>query len=192
MSAELVHISDLAEQLTDKQRIFCEHYIQCWNATEAARRAGYKGDDNTLGVVGFENLRKPKIEKYISARVNEVAMSADEVLQRLTEWGRGSVAPFLQNDDFSEGIDLSSDEAKANLSLIKKVKQRERVISGDEDTVLQRNIEIELHDAKDAVDKLARIRGMYNDSLDITSKGEQIQGSPIIVANADGPEPDEL
>jgi len=31
------------------------------NASEACRLAGYKGNANTLGVVGFQNLRKPNI-----------------------------------------------------------------------------------------------------------------------------------
>lgn len=180
--------------LTDKQRIFCEKYIQCWNATQAAREAGYSGNENTLASVGSENLRKPNIRKYIDQRVKEVAMSSNEVLYRLAAWGRGDIAPFLKNDNFSEGFDLSTDAAKEHLYLIKKVKQKDRVLSGGdkEDVVVQRKLEIELHDAKDAVDKIARIHGMYNDSLDVTSGGEPIQGSPIIITSPDGPEPDEL
>lgn len=38
------------------------------NATEAARRAGYEGNDVTLAAVGSENLRKPLIAEAIKAR----------------------------------------------------------------------------------------------------------------------------
>ena len=56
-------------ELTDKQKAFINHYIQCWNATEAARRAGYQGNDNTLAVVGHENLSKPNIYNAIEKRM---------------------------------------------------------------------------------------------------------------------------
>lgn len=41
------------------------------NATEAARIAGYKGNRQTLGSVGEENLRKPEIIAAIQARVQD-------------------------------------------------------------------------------------------------------------------------
>lgn len=52
-----------ARILTDKQELFCiEYVLNKGNATQAARRAGYSASsDDALGVVGFENLRNPKI-----------------------------------------------------------------------------------------------------------------------------------
>lgn len=179
--------------MTDKQKIFCEKYIQCWNATEASRQAGYSGNYETLRAIGSENLTKPNIKDYIDERINEVSMSTNEVLHRLTEWGRGTVEPFLTDDDFSEALSVNSEEARNNLGLIKKIKQYETSKKeGKDETVISRRFEIELHDAKDAVDKIARIRGMYNDKLDITSKGDKIVGSPIIAHNPKGEEPNEL
>lgn len=159
--------------LTDKQRLFCEYYIQCWNATQAARQAGYKGNDNTLRSIGSENLTKPNIQEFIQKRVDEVAMSSNEVLKRLTDWGRGSIEPFLTSDDYSEALSVNSDKAKDKLGLIKKIKQNERVLKseGEQDgQVLNRTFELELHDPKDAVDKIARIRGMYNDRIEHSGK----------------------
>lgn len=53
--------------LTRKQQLFVEAYTgeARGNATEAARLAGYKGNDNTLHVVGAENLQKPTIIEAI-------------------------------------------------------------------------------------------------------------------------------
>lgn len=156
--------------MTDKQKIFCEKYIQCWNATEAARQAGYSGDDNTLGVVGYENLRKPKIKEYIEDRMNEVSMSTNEILHRLSGWGRGTVEPFLTEDNFSEALSVNSEQARNSIGLIKKIKQYETSKKeGKDETVLNRRFEIELHDAKDAVIQLAKIRGMYVERVDHTS-----------------------
>ena len=55
--------------LTAKQKLFAEAYVACLNATEAARRAGYKGSDNTLAVTGHDNLRKPKFQHYFSGNL---------------------------------------------------------------------------------------------------------------------------
>lgn len=54
------------DKLTTKQLKFVECYAG--NATEAARLAGYKGNDVTLQSVGKENLRKPLIVQAIKAR----------------------------------------------------------------------------------------------------------------------------
>lgn len=52
--------------LTPKQQAFVDAYDG--NATEAARKAGYKGNDVTLGAVGAENLKKPLIANAIKDR----------------------------------------------------------------------------------------------------------------------------
>ena len=53
------------EKLTIKQQTFVAEYLKTGNATEAARRAGYKGNDVTLGRVGADNLKKPQIQGAI-------------------------------------------------------------------------------------------------------------------------------
>jgi len=53
-------------KLTPKQQRFVDCYEG--NATDAARQAGYNGNNNTLGQVGDENLKKPKIAAAIKAR----------------------------------------------------------------------------------------------------------------------------
>jgi len=53
-------------KLSPKQQAFVDVYDG--NATDAARRAGYKGNSNTLGQTGDENLKKPKIWAAIQAR----------------------------------------------------------------------------------------------------------------------------
>lgn len=67
--------------LTTKQKLFVEHYLANPNATQAARKAGYKGSNDTLASVGKENLRKPQIAKLLEERVQKAVITADEVLQ---------------------------------------------------------------------------------------------------------------
>ena len=78
-------------KMTEKQKAFCDFYIETLNATEAARRAGYS--KKTARAIGAENLTKPDIRLYIDERLkiieeNRVA-GATEVLQYLTKVMRG-------------------------------------------------------------------------------------------------------
>ena len=52
------------DKLTPKQKIFCEEYIIDWNASRAARDAGYS--EKTAKDIGCENLAKPNIQAYIA------------------------------------------------------------------------------------------------------------------------------
>jgi phage terminase small subunit len=67
-------------ELTTKQRLFVEAYLVTANATESARRAGYKGSENTLRAIASENLTKPNIAKLVNQRVETAIITADEWL----------------------------------------------------------------------------------------------------------------
>lgn len=63
-------------KFTPKQARFIEEYRSTLNGTEAARRAGYKGNDLTLSSVASENLRKPSIALIVSQLTNGAMESA--------------------------------------------------------------------------------------------------------------------
>lgn len=67
-------------KLTTKQRLFVEAYLANPNATEAARKAGYKGTDNALGVIGHKMLTNAKIRDLVETRVKGAIITTDEVL----------------------------------------------------------------------------------------------------------------
>jgi phage terminase small subunit len=163
--------------LTAKQQAFINHYLTTWNATEAARRAQYKGDDATLAAVGYENLRKPHIRSAIDERMRELTIDANEVLLRMARMATGDMSDFLSFDNAGARLDLGKAEARGKLGLIKKFSSVENVMLGkdDSETVLNRRITIELYPADGALDKLARHYGLYNDRLEVTWKTEIIQ-----------------
>lgn len=74
-------------KLTEKQKRFCDYYIQTGNATESAKRAGYKGKN--LNRIGQENLTKLDIKNYIDERMkvieSERIADAKEVMEYLTK-----------------------------------------------------------------------------------------------------------
>ena len=83
--------------LTAKQRLFIDGYLKTWNATEAARRARYQGNDETLASMGAENLRKPQIRAAIEKRLKAHQLSSDRILARLGEMGMANIADFLDD-----------------------------------------------------------------------------------------------
>jgi phage terminase small subunit len=78
-------------KLTEKQKRFADYYIETGNATESARKAGYKG--NNLNKVASENLAKLDIRNYIDEKIaekdSERIAKQDEVLSYLTSIMRG-------------------------------------------------------------------------------------------------------
>lgn len=80
-------------ELTVKQQIFVAAYLETFNGTEAARAARYRGDDNTLSSVGYENLRKPEIRQVIEKKLETYVMSATEALSHLANIARDYESP---------------------------------------------------------------------------------------------------
>lgn len=71
--------------LTTKQELFIAAYLgeAKGNATEAARRAGYKHPDSAA----TDNMANPRIRERITDHVEAKFASADEVLSELTDVG---------------------------------------------------------------------------------------------------------
>ncbi len=91
-------------KLSLKQKRFCEYYIISGNATDAALKAGYS--EKTAYIIGFENLKKPKIQNYIE-ELTEKAESrriadGQEVLEYLTSVMRGESTTQVLTGDRDE------------------------------------------------------------------------------------------
>lgn len=102
--------------LTPKQQSFADYYIECGNATESAKRAGYS--ENNVGENAAKTLKNPNVSAYIAERMEEQARKrvadANEVIEFYTAVMRGEV-----KDQF--GLDASlSDRLKAGDSLMKR------------------------------------------------------------------------
>lgn len=138
--------------LNDKQQVFVEQYLTCWNATEAARRAEYAHPN----VQGPRLLVNVSIQAAIAERLAELKMSADEVLTRLTEHARGSIAPFMRvsSDGELHGFDLGDDRP---LNLLHKVSITKRRMKD----VTEEKVTLELYDAQAALVHLGKHHSLF-------------------------------
>jgi phage terminase small subunit len=148
-------------ELTDKQKAFIEEYLVDFNATRAAQRAGYKGDDNTLASVGSENLRKPKIAEAIAKRFQERVMTADEVLARLSEMSRGDLSDFVKDHG---AIDWDAVQEKGYL--VKRISHTKGKQSS-----------IELYDAQSALVQIGKHYRLWIERHEHTGE----DGGPILI-----------
>ena len=103
-------------KLTPKQKAFADAYIECGNASEAARRAGYS--ERSAQQIATENLSKPLISEYIQSRMDDLeaqhVATADEVMRFYSAVMRGEV-----KDQF--GLDASlQDRLNAGKELMKR------------------------------------------------------------------------
>jgi len=59
--------------LSRMQQRFVQEYVAAnGNGTQAARKAGYKGTDNALGVQAHDNLRLPKVNSAIAQELAKI------------------------------------------------------------------------------------------------------------------------
>jgi hypothetical protein len=152
-------------KLTTKQKVFINEYLKLFNATEAAKRAGYS--DKTAYSIGQENLNKPEIKSLIDARIAESHMGADEALKLLADMARGDIGDLLDDNSL---LDLRMAREKGMTKLLRKIKQKTITHIGktetDGDTEIT-EIEFEMYSAKDAIDTILKAGGKLKDN-DIT------------------------
>jgi phage terminase small subunit len=103
-------------KLTTKQKAFADYYIELGNATEAARKAGYKGKN--LNRIASENLSKLDIKNYIDERLKQIESEriadAAEVMEYLTSVMRGeSEAEIVVVEGAGDGFSVAKKINKA-------------------------------------------------------------------------------
>lgn len=73
--------------LNEKQKAFAEYYAACFNAAEAARKAGYS--ERTARTIGQQLLTKLDVQDYLrelrATAHNERIATINEVLEYLTD-----------------------------------------------------------------------------------------------------------
>lgn len=172
-------------ELTDKQELFCNQYLIDLNATQAAIRAGYSED--TARSIGSENLTKPDIQKRINelrqADAERLNITRERILQEYSKLAFFDVRKIHTPDGAIMPVNLMDDDSAAAIAGIEVYEENSTDDEGERMTVGQVK-KIKLSDKRAALDSLCKVLG-YNaaDKLDVTSKGEQIQGFNYIPPN---------
>jgi hypothetical protein len=133
---------------TYKERRFIAYYVgECnGNASGAARKAGYAHPATD----GYRLLRKPYIHAAVEAKVAEVAMSADEVLARVSDIASATFEDFLSVSRQGEWrVNLRRARDRNKLHVLKKLKSTKV------------GTEIEIKDSLPALIRLGEYHGLW-------------------------------
>lgn len=164
-------------KLTGKQRLFIAAYLgdAHFNATEAARIAGYKGNGNTLGVTAYDLLRNPKIKEQIDGSLAALTMPGNVVLKQLTDIATASIEDVLDDDG---RFDFERAKESGKLPLVKKLK-RTRTKEGE-------TVEFEMYSAHEALRDLGKHHKLFADRIEHSGPdGAPIQ-TQIVIQGAKG------
>lgn len=140
-------------ELTPKQKAFADYYIETGNATEAARRAGYKCAEAS----GKDNMRNPTVSEYIAKRQSAIESTRLMTLEDIQAF-RVSVIRGEEKDAF--GLDVSvTDKLKAANDLEKALKikaEQEEKKRLAEEALKKKTYHLDLYNVPDTFHCVAR------------------------------------
>lgn len=163
-----------------RQRLFILHYLKSYNATQAAKDAGYsaKSAENQ----GGRMIRKAQVQEAIAEEehniANKLCVSKDKIMKEMSLIGFSNIDEHLTVDDGGTVRALSFDELPLGASrAIKKIKEK-RIIKSvqgtkdkpSEDVILESTFEFELYDKITALVNMGKELGMFRDRQEHTGK----------------------
>jgi phage terminase small subunit len=157
------------ELTNTRHKIFVEEYCtggstgKAFNAFRAAEHAGYANP----GATGGQLLKRADVKAAIAARLDELSMTSEEIVKRLTDIARNEVGEIYEVNDLGQ-IRLNPAQLRAAQRHMKSYK-----IDSNGNQV------IEFHDSHAALRDLAKARGIFKEGREISGPG----GGPIGVVN---------
>lgn len=164
------------DELTDKQRVFCEEYIVDNNGTRAAIAAGYS--EKTARQIAANLLTKVNIQEEIDrlreARSKRTQITADRVLEEFAKIGFANIKDYLQVEEkeYIVGLDKKGKPVKDKVKAV-EIFETENIEDDLASAIAEikqtkTGISLKLHDKIKALENIGRHLGMFNDSIDLS------------------------
>jgi phage terminase small subunit len=153
----------MKNELTDKQKRFCDEYLVDYNATQACIRAGYSA--HSAHNEGCRMLTNPKIQKRLTEGKQKLAskleISTERIRLELARIGMQDVRLFYKEDGSLIPIHELSDDAAAAIAGM-EVEELTEFIDGQKIPigVLKK---IKRYDKVKALELLGKDLGMFNE-----------------------------
>lgn len=150
------------KKLTPKQQAFVREYQKDFNATEAAKRAGYS--EKSAGIQGYQQLQNPLVKEQLDKKLEVVSQKVDLGVQRILEelmkiaffdirdvmsWTDGGVA-------FIDSNKINDNTAAAISEVVETV------------TAQGGQRRVKMHDKLKALELLGKYAGMFKETVDIS------------------------
>jgi len=147
-------------KLTDKQRLFCLHFVKCFNATKAYQKA-YKCEYSTAAGQGYAMLKNAEIKKEIDRlkqeKMNQVFLSESDIFQKYMDIAFADISDFVMFGN--EDIEFTDDSGNKRTATISHVNVRnDSEVDGTLITEVSKGkdgVKVKLADRMKALDWLA-------------------------------------
>ena len=143
------------KNITPRHRRFVQAYTgeHMGNGAAAAREAGYS--ESRARNTAYRLLQDEDIQRMISERMEELAMSDAEALKRLSDIARADISDFLEKKTFVDEHGNEREEVVVNAEAV--MEHGGGIIQG-----FDRNGKPKLYDAKDALKTILDLHGAFN------------------------------
>ncbi len=152
--------------LSEKHKAVANEYLKCFNRSEAYRAVYPSVATDTAASNAWRLWQNPEMQEYISRRLSETAMSADEVLMRLGEQARGDIGEYLRHDPNTDDVLINLPRAMEaqKTRLIKKLTQKRTTRTMKDDSEIEEvTTSIEMYDAQAALGMIGKKHGLFVD-----------------------------
>lgn len=160
-------LQELKKKLTEKEKNFCHEYCVDWNASRAAREAGYS--EKTATEIGHQNLLKLHIKQYIDFVKHDYeflcGISKTKNLQELHKMAFSSIA-HLHNTwiELTEFEALTDDQKASIESIETKTEWKEF----QKELIKVAYIKIKLYSKQSAIAEINKMMGYHEaEKLDL-------------------------
>lgn len=165
--------------LTERQEAFVREYLIDLNATEAYKRAGYKGTGHSAEAAAHRMLRNVEvqaaIQKAIATRAARLEISADKVLQELALIGFADIGSVLDFSGVDPTLRPANEISEAGRKTLASLKVK-RYLEGHGDDAREVEVtEFKLWDKLQALANLGKHLGLFPNKIEHTGK----DGGPI-------------
>ncbi|MBT2735147.1 terminase small subunit [Bacillus sp. ISL-7] len=169
----------LSEELTDKQKLFCLHYIKYYNATKAYQKA-YGCSYDAARTEGSKHLTKPNIRKEIERLKAEqqqgLFLDSLAVLQKYIDIAFADITDFVtfyRRDVKTEQMEVLLNPDGTVKEIVPKLETTNEMFFKDmeevDGTIISEvkkskdGITVKLHDKMKALEKLEKYTDLLND-----------------------------
>lgn len=157
-------------KLTEKQKRFADEYLIDLNATQAAIRAGYS--KKTASRIAIELLNKTHVSEYVQKRQSRLQakteVTQERVIAELAKIGFASITDYLEYKTALRVIDHDENGNPIHdwAMLVNAIDSAEVDGSPIQEVSISKDgtFKFKLYSKLDALEKLARHLGLYNDS----------------------------
>lgn len=110
--------------MNQRQRAFCEAYLKCGNAAEAARKAGYSA--RTARSIGQRLLTYADIREYLADRNAEIMAENTATLEEI----RSFWTTTMRDQEAKQADRLKASELLSKALLLERSREEDRAAAG--------------------------------------------------------------